>query len=104
MRNINKLIGHNYLFHHLIELNQKNILPNKILLSGNKGIGKFLFSCHFVNYILSQDEEYKYILKNFEINNQNKSYLLFKKVKVGLNLSRIKLFNLLIKFRSIPIP
>tara|TARA_B100000953_G_scaffold111675_1_gene91913 strand:- start:1659 stop:2579 length:921 start_codon:yes stop_codon:yes gene_type:complete len=79
MKKNNKIIGHNYLFHHLIELNQKNILPNKILLSGNKGIGKFLFSCHFVNYILSQDEEYKYILKNFEINNQNKSYLLFKK-------------------------
>jgi len=79
MKKNNKIIGHNYLFRHLIELNQKNVLPNKILLSGNKGIGKFLFSYHFVNYILSQDEENKYILKNFEINNQNKSYLLFKK-------------------------
>ena len=79
MKKNNKIIGHNYLFHHLIELYQKNILPNKILLSGKNGIGKFLFSSHFVNYILSQDEEYKYILKNFEINSQNKSYLLFKK-------------------------
>ena len=75
----NKIIGHNYLFQHLIELYQRNTLPNKILLSGKKGIGKFLFSNHFVNYILSQDEEYKYILKNFEVNSQNKSYLLFKK-------------------------
>ena len=79
MKKNNKIIGHNYLFHHLIELYQKNVLPNKILLCGKNGIGKFLFSSHFVNYILSQDEEYKYILKNFEINNQNKSYLLFKK-------------------------
>jgi len=79
MKKNNKIIGHNYLFHHLIELYQKNILPSKILLSGKNGIGKFLFSSHFVNYILSQDEEYKYILKNFEINSQNKSYLLFKK-------------------------
>ena len=79
MKKNNKIIGHNYLFHHLIELYQKNVLPNKILISGKKGIGKFLFSCHFVNYILSQDEEYKYILKNFEINSQNKSYILFKK-------------------------
>ena len=79
MKKNNKIIGHNNLFHHLIELYQKNVLPNKILLSGKKGIGKFLFSNHFVNYILSQNEEYKYDLKNFEINDQNKSYLLFKK-------------------------
>ena len=77
MKNINKLIGHNYLFQHLIELSQKNILPSKILLSGEKGIGKFLFSCHYVNYILSQNEEYKYDLENLEMNNKNKSYLLF---------------------------
>ena len=54
-------------------------LPNNILLSVKKGIWKFLFSNHFVNYILSQNEEYKYVLKNFEINDHNKSYLLFKK-------------------------
>ena len=77
MENINKLIGHNYLFQHLIELSQKNILPSKILLSGKKGIGKFLFSSHYVNYILSQNEEYKYDSENLEINNKNKSYLLF---------------------------
>ena len=77
MKNINKLIGHNYLFQHLIELSQKNILPSKILLSGEKGIGKFLFSSHYVNYILSQNEEYKYDSENLEINNKNKSYLLF---------------------------
>ena len=78
MKKINNLIGHNYLFQNLIELYQKNVLPNRILLNGNKGIGKFLFSTHFVNHILSQNEEYKYDLKNLEINNYNRSYLLYK--------------------------
>jgi len=78
MKKINNLIGHNCLFQNLIELYQKNVLPNRILLNGNKGIGKFLFSTHFVNHILSQNEEYKYDLKNLEINNYNRSYLLYK--------------------------
>ena len=78
MKKINNLIGHNYLFQNLIELYQKNVLPNRILLNGSKGIGKFLFSTHFVNHILSQNEEYKYDLKNLEINNYNRSYLLYK--------------------------
>ena len=78
MKKFNKLIGHNYLFHHLIQLYQSNVLPNKILLSGDKGIGKFILSSHLVNYILSQDEEYKYDFNNLEINNHNRSYLLFK--------------------------
>ena len=78
MKNIIKLIGHDYLFKHLTELHQNNILPNRILLNGDRGIGKFLFSNHLVNYILSENEEYKYNLKNLEINIQNRSYLLFK--------------------------
>tara|TARA_B100000959_G_scaffold278529_1_gene337047 strand:- start:205 stop:1125 length:921 start_codon:yes stop_codon:yes gene_type:complete len=78
VKKFNKLIGHNYLFHYLIQLYQSNVLPNKILLSGDKGIGKFILSSHLVNYILSQDEEYKYDFNNLEINNHNRSYLLFK--------------------------
>ena len=78
MESINKLIGHEYLFNHLADLYYNNKLPNKILLSGKKGIGKFLLATHYVNFILSQEEKFKYNLENLEINNQNKSYILFK--------------------------
>ena len=77
MKNINQLIGHDNLFKHLTNLFKRNILPNKILLSGEKGIGKFLFSSHFVNYVLSQNEDNKYNLNNFEINVDSKSFILF---------------------------
>ena len=70
----NKLIGHSKLFKQLINLYNKNILPNKILLNGNKGIGKFKFVSHFMNYIFSQKEEYNYDLANFMIDKNNKSY------------------------------
>ena len=73
-----KLIGHNDLFISLINLYKKNNFPKKIILCGNKGIGKSLFATHFVNYILSQNEKFNYNLENFEINENNKSFLLFK--------------------------
>tara|TARA_B100001175_G_scaffold316515_1_gene330640 strand:+ start:4513 stop:5433 length:921 start_codon:yes stop_codon:yes gene_type:complete len=77
MVHFKKLIGHDYLFHYLINLYENNNLPNKILLNGNKGIGKYLFSSHLLNYILSEDEDYKYNLSDLEINQKNKSYLLY---------------------------
>ena len=75
----NKLVGHNKLFNQLVELYNKNILPNKILLSGKKGIGKFTLASHFLNYIFSQKEDFNYDLKNFTINKDNKSFQFFKK-------------------------
>ena len=77
MNVINQLIGHDNLFIHLINLYNRNILPNKILLSGEKGIGKFLFASHFVNFILSQNEDNKYNLNEFVINKNSKSFILF---------------------------
>ena len=77
MNIINQLVGHDNLFVHLINLYNRNILPNKILLSGEKGIGKFLFASHFVNFILSQNEDNKYNLNEFVINKDSKSFILF---------------------------
>ena len=74
-----KLIGHDDLLYQLIELHKKNILPKKILFTGNKGIGKFNLVNHFINFIFSQNEEFKYDLKNLIINNNNRSFQLFKK-------------------------
>tara|TARA_B100000886_G_scaffold138636_1_gene93766 strand:+ start:2339 stop:3268 length:930 start_codon:yes stop_codon:yes gene_type:complete len=65
--------------HYLIEfinLYKNNRLPNKILLSGDKGIGKNTLAYHLVNFILSQDEKFPYDDKKFEINENNKSFKL----------------------------
>tara|TARA_A100000164_G_scaffold376225_1_gene412827 strand:- start:172 stop:1104 length:933 start_codon:yes stop_codon:yes gene_type:complete len=73
-------ISQNKLFHlkkflnELIKLEQKDILPNKILLSGPKGIGKSTLAYHFINYVLSKNEDYNYDIKNSEINLENRSF------------------------------
>ena len=84
-----KLIGHDNVFINLVNLLKNKNLPNKILLQGNKGIGKFMFADHFVNYVLSLDEECKYDLKNFVINNNNKSQILNDK-NVNPNIFKIQ--------------
>ena len=70
------LFGHHIEFLNFIELYKNNKLPNKILLSGEKGIGKSTLAYHLINHILSFDEEYSYDAKNFKINPDNKSFKL----------------------------
>ena len=62
----------------LIELFNTNKMPSRIILSGEKGIGKCTLAYHFINYVLSLDEIDNYNLKNFTINNNNRSYKLIK--------------------------
>jgi len=71
-----KLHGLEIYFNELKELHVNNKLPNKILLSGQKGLGKSTFAYHFINYILSINEEFPYDISNNEINENNKSYKL----------------------------
>ncbi len=64
---------------HLLEfakLYKKKRLPSKILLSGDKGLGKSTLAFHLVNYILSINEENPYIIKESKINPDNRSYKL----------------------------
>ena len=70
------LYGLNDHFNELVSLYKKKKLPNKILLSGNKGIGKCTLAYHLINFILSNDEEFPYDEKNFTINENNKSFKL----------------------------
>ena len=70
------LYGHYTEFSNFIELYKNKKLPNKILLSGEKGIGKSTLAYHIINYILSYDEDFPYNLKNFNINPYNKSFKL----------------------------
>ncbi len=71
-----KLYGLNENLKELIRLYINNKLPNKILFSGQKGIGKCTLAYHLINYILSETEEYPYILKDFSINDKNKTFKL----------------------------
>ena len=45
------LYGYKSYFDFFIKLFKKNKLPNTILLSGLKGIGKATFVYHFINYL-----------------------------------------------------
>ena len=74
--NQTKLYGLKKIFHDLIRLHRNSKLPNKILFSGQKGTGKCTLAYHLINYILSQNEEGKYNLENFEIDINNRSFLL----------------------------
>ena len=62
----------------LINLFKKDKLPNKIFLSGQKGIGKCTLAYHLINSILSSEESYSYDLQKFRINLENKSFKLIQ--------------------------
>ena len=70
------LFSHKVEFHKLIDLYKDNNLPNKILFSGEKGIGKCTLAYHLVNYILSLNEDFSYDLNNLKIIPDNKSFKL----------------------------
>jgi len=56
------------------KLFKNNLLPSKILLTGQSGLGKSTFAYHFINFILSDKEDYSYDSKNFTINSLNRSF------------------------------
>ena len=66
----------------LINLHNKRKLPNKILLSGLKGSGKCTLAYHLINFVLSQNDNHSYDLKNFKINKESKT---FKLIQNGSN-------------------
>ena len=70
------LFGHEIQFTNLTDLYTNKKLPNKILLSGTKGIGKSTLAYHIINFILSYDEDFSYNDKKFKINPDNKSFKL----------------------------
>ena len=68
------LIGYNKVFSDLIKLFDSDILPNKIIFSGNSGIGKSTLAYHLINYILSKREENRYDTSKNLILTNNRSY------------------------------
>ena len=72
------LFGHYEIFDTLKNLYLNKKFPNKIILSGEKGIGKCTLAYHIINYILSLNEDHNYDTKDYKINNENKSFKLNK--------------------------
>ena len=66
----------------LIALYDNGNLPSKILLTGQKGLGKCTLAYHLINYILSKDEEFSYNINEFKIYSKNRS---FKLITNGTN-------------------
>lgn len=72
--NQTKLFGLDRFINKFINLENDKILPNKILLSGYKGIGKSTLAYHLINYILSKNEKFNYDVNEFKINIENQSF------------------------------
>ncbi len=72
------LFEHKEIFNQLYKLSKNDTLPNKILLSGEKGIGKSTLAYHLINFVLSENEENSYDYENNIINPDNKSYKLIQ--------------------------
>ena len=70
------LFEHKEIFNQLYNLYKSDTLPNKILLSGEKGVGKSTLAYHLINFVLSENEEHHYDYENNKINPYNKSYKL----------------------------
>ena len=69
-----KLFSYNEIFLQLVDLDQKNNLPSKILLAGKEDTGKTTFSLHMINYLLSKNESTKYNIKDNQINSKSVAY------------------------------
>ena len=61
-----------------VKLFDQKRLPSKILLTGQKGIGKCTLAYHLINFVLSKDEEMPYDLAEFKINSDNRSFKLIQ--------------------------
>ena len=66
-------------------------LPQTILFTGEKGIGKLNVAYHLINFILSKDEDNEYCITTNKINSNNKTYnLLLKNIHPNLFLISLK--------------
>ena len=63
-----QLIALDKYFDEMVNLYESSIFPRVMLLSGNKGIGKFTLVFHFLNYIYSKKEKNNYNLSEKLIN------------------------------------
>ena len=77
-----QLFGLENYFNDLAKLKEKNKFPKVLLLSGEKGSGKFTLSFHLINFFFSNNDNDKYDLKNLKINTSSSFY---KKILLNVN-------------------
>ena len=73
-----KLYGMNVFFNEITNLYNIKKMPSKILLSGKSGLGKSTLAYHIINYILSENEDFKYDINTHFINKENRSFKLLQ--------------------------
>ena len=73
-----KLFSYTDLLNNFVILDNKNLLPSSILLTGQEGIGKTNFSFHLINYLFSKEEINKYNILENKIYENNRSHNLVK--------------------------
>ena len=76
---VTKLFGYNNTVKKLVDIVTNKKLPNRILISGPKGIGKSILGYHITNYLLSLYESNSYDFNNNIISNKNRSFKLINK-------------------------
>ena len=69
-----KLYGLDKYFNELVRFYNQGKYPNKILFSGQKGIGKSTLAYHFINYVLTINEHHKYDTQNYIINIESSEF------------------------------
>jgi DNA polymerase-3 subunit delta' len=72
--NQTKLYGLERYFTELVRFYNNGNYPNKILFSGQKGIGKATLAFHFINYVLTMNDEKKYDIESYQINSESPEF------------------------------
>jgi DNA polymerase-3 subunit delta' len=72
--NQTKLYGLEKYFTELVRFYKNGNYPNKILFSGQKGIGKATLAFHFINYVLTINDEKKYDIESYQINSESSEF------------------------------
>ena len=68
------LYGYESYFKSFNKLYEQDKLPNSILISGQKGLGKSTFTYHFINFLLSKGEKNEYNRRDYLIDPNNSTY------------------------------
>ena len=66
-----ELYGHNTVFDNLKNLYKKKSFPKVLMLTGEKGIGKFTLTFHLINYFLTDETEFSYNINQRIINKKS---------------------------------
>ena len=64
------IIGHQNIIDKLLYKFENNTLHNSLIFFGQKGIGKATLAYHMINYLLSKEEDNKYVLNDNQINKE----------------------------------